>query len=345
VLDYQLKNTMADSNAPVQAISLNADNFQYSQPYPNKSGTITSIYMNYNNSRPKIQSPMMYAPFGISVMVDEKNPNRDPGFSIDCQLAGKEGGHPKLVQFTDWLETVDVRVLADCKKNCKKWLGRAKISDRMAKDKFGGLVKPYKDPNTKQISDKYPPRTKFKFQRKDGNFTTTMFDHRRQPIDLNSMTLEELKGYGKGHRFRVIFELGGIWSGSKGFGLTLRAKQLMIYPPQKLTGFGFVHDVEDDLILGTAMIEVAEEDMNTDNDEDTEPVESGEFVENNSDEEEGEGEEEENNSDEGEEEEEENNSDEGEEEEEEENNSDEEEEPVAVEPVKKKRETKKAAKN
>lgn len=237
-----------NSTALYQPESLNVNEFVYSAPHPNKTGTITNIYMNYNKSRPKIQSPMMYCTFGIGVMVDEKKKDAEPAFSVELQLGAENA---KLESFTQWLENFDARVLDDCKKHSESWM-KKKLSDRMAKELFKPMVKKYKDKETLTFSDKYPPRCKFKIQRKNGKFVTRFFDHNRQPIDLNGMTIEQLKQFGKGNRCRVIFEIGGIWCGAKGFGLTLKADQIMFFPPQRLTGFGFLDDIEDELIFGTS---------------------------------------------------------------------------------------------
>lgn len=237
----------SSSTSLYQAEAINVDEFVYSQPHPNKTGTITTIYMNYNKTRPKIQSPIMFCPFGISVMVDEKKKDAEPGYSIEMQLGAE---NQKLESFTAFLDRLDARVLADCKKNSESWM-KKKLSDRMGKELFKPLVKKFFDKTTLSFSDKYPARCKFKIQRKNGRFTTRFFDHNRQPIDLNNMSLEEIKQYGKGNRCKVIFEIAGIWSGAKGFGVTLKADQIMFYPPQRLTGFGFVDDVEDELIFGS----------------------------------------------------------------------------------------------
>jgi hypothetical protein len=226
---------------------LNVEGFTYTQPFPNKSGTITSIYMNFDHVRPKVQSPLMYCPFGVSVLRDEKKPNAEPGFTIELSL---DESSDKQAAFAAWVKDLERRVLADCKSNSNAWMKRSKLSDRMANELFNPVIRPYKDPQTKKVSDKYPPRIKFKMVRKDGNFTCRAFTGDREPIDINNMSFDDIDKLGKGCNVRIIFELGGIWCGAKGFGITLRAQQLMIYAPERLTGPGFVHDVEDNLIFG-----------------------------------------------------------------------------------------------
>jgi hypothetical protein len=232
-----------------QTEAINVNDFVYTQPYPNPTQTINNIYMNLNNTRPKIQSPLLYCPFGISVMVDEKKKDAEPGFSIDLQLGNE---NPKTEAFTKWLDGLDSKVFNDGKNNAEKWLpSKKKLTDRMAKELFKPAIKKFfdKTPGVLKYTDKYPARCKFKIQRKNGKFVTKFFDHNRQPLDLSNMTAEQLKAF-KGNRCRVIFEIAGVWAGAKGFGVTLRADQIMFYPPQRLTGFGFVDDVEDELIFG-----------------------------------------------------------------------------------------------
>jgi hypothetical protein len=206
--------------------------------------------MNYERQRIKIQAPLMLCPFGISVLKDKKNPNAEPAYSLELQLGADT---PKTEAFTEWLKTIDRRVVSDVVANSNAWLKRASLSEKVANDLHNPCVKRYKDPVLCEFTDKYPARCRFKLGKKNGKFVCKIFDQNRQPVDLDSMTPDELNHYGKMNRMRVIFEIGGVWGGAKGFGLTLRASQVMIFPPQKLTGFGFLHDMEDDLIFGDSV--------------------------------------------------------------------------------------------
>lgn len=248
--------------------------FKYSNAIPSKNGPITNVYLNHDSGRPKIQTPILTCPFGMSSIDNNKDPKKpsDPSYSIELQLGSESA---KVESFTAYLESMDTRVLADGQKNSATWMPtfKGKMSEKMAKKLYKPLVKRYFDKEQLIFTDKYPPRVKFKMNRKNGKFMTRFFDHNRQPIDVNSMTAEELDRFGKGYRMRVIFEFGGIWGGAKGFGVTLRADQIMLYPPQRLTGFGFLKDVEDDLIFGAAPAaeHAAEEDpanQSTEEDED-----------------------------------------------------------------------------
>lgn len=239
-----------NKSAPVyQTEQIPVSEFTYSQVVPSKNGPISNVFLNYNKGRPKIQTPMLYCPFGVSCLEVNDRKNADPAYSVELQLGSD---NPKTIAFTEWLESLDNRVLADGQKNSSTWMPsfKGKMSEKMAKKLYKPLVKRYFDKEQLAYTDKYPARVKFKLNRKNGRFTTRFFDHNRQPLDVNALTPEELDRFGKGYRMRVIFEVGGIWGGAKGFGVTLRADQVMIYPPQKLTGFGFVDDVEDELIFG-----------------------------------------------------------------------------------------------
>lgn len=258
---------------------IDVNDFEYTKPFPNQSKTITSIYMNLNRTRPKIQSPMLYCPFGLNVYRDEKKPNKDPTFDLELQL---DDSSESAVQFREWLEALETRVLKDMKSNSKAWMNRAKLSDRMAKEKFKPLVKRYFDKETLEFSDKYPPRVRVKMPRKNGHFDVRVFNNKREVIDLDAMPIEELDGYAKGCRICVIFRVGGIWSGAKGFGVTLKAHQMMIFPIERLTGFGFVEDVEDELIFGAMTTASGDDPMDVEQDEDgdEEPLEDEEPEEN-----------------------------------------------------------------
>lgn len=256
---------MSKQPVPVQKFEeINVDKFTYGPPVPNKLKTITMITMNYNGKRPKIQTPPMKSPFGFSALVDKKKANAEPAFTVE--LSFDETERSKL--FQAWVQQMDDRVMNDTKANSNAWMKRATLSDAIAKELFNPAVKPYKEKNV--VSDKWPPRIRFKIQkdRKTGKFSTKVFDHNRQPVDLDAMSLDEIRGFGKNYKMKVIFEVGGVWAGAKGFGTTFRAHQIMLYPLQKLTGFGFVHDVEDDLIFGSIN---EENEVDADSVEDADP--------------------------------------------------------------------------
>lgn len=231
--------------------NIDVKQFTYGPPH-SKNGTITNIAMNYNRSRVKIQSPLMFCPFGISVLRDKKEKDNieKAAFSIELQLGSDDA---KLDAFTKWCSSLDEKVINDVRANSNAWLKKSTLNETLAKQLHNPCVKKYYDKELCKTTDKYPARIRFKLGRKNEKFVTRIFNQDRQAVDLDSMSLDEIEKLGKSNRMRVIFEIGGVWGGAKGFGVTLRAAQIMLFPPQKLTGFGFVHDIEDDLIFGDAV--------------------------------------------------------------------------------------------
>lgn len=218
--------------------------FTLGKPMPGKA--IKNIFVAYRDdpdgpaTRPYLQTPRMYCPFGIGVLEPKDKSKSDPDFSIGIHLSPTSEAATKFIA---WANELDEFILRNARANCSSWLGKSKISDKMLLKLFRPVVR-------KATTGDYPPLMNFKLPRKNGQFVTKAFDAQKQPIHLQQMSVEELRGYGKHCDVSVLFEIASVWSGAKGFGMTFRARQLMFYPPKKLDDYGFVEDVEDELVLG-----------------------------------------------------------------------------------------------
>lgn len=187
------------------------------------------VYLKYaGNKNVTIQTPIMSAPFGLSGYTDDKTGITK--HSIDISFKGASDDE-KIQQFLDKMNDFDQCLIDTAVKNSKDWLGKPMKKD-VVEALYRPLVKPSKDP------EKYAPTIKFKVPSRDGKMLVDAFDHKKQPFDLNNFV--------PGSRVQAIIECSSVWFVNKQFGVSWKLIQLRMSKPEKLTGFSFIPDGDED---------------------------------------------------------------------------------------------------
>lgn len=266
----------------------------------------------YNNSSLYLQTPECYAPYGLSYY---KHDDMSESYSLD--LSFKDMDKTKsLEKFYKCLKDVDT---FNMKKGCENdfsWFKRKNTSLDVIEALYTPVVKHFRDKETGEITNKYPATFKMKIPFINSKFQCDFFNEKKESVNILDLNT-------KGAKVTAIVQCTGLWIGGGKFGLTFKAKQLLIKPIQKIEGFCIRMNTED-------MIESIDTSLTDSMDQDKPIVlkKNAEYISNSEDDEEG---------DEGDEEGEE----EGEEEDDEEDDEEEEEEEEIQEPVvKTKRNTK-----
>jgi hypothetical protein len=200
------------------------------QPKVLESGA-KAAYLNYEGGKLVLQSAIaMSLPFGLSVY--DKNPSGTPEYSIDLSFRGADK-NPEIKLFQDRLQDLDAYMIDQGVKNCKSWfksdLKREVIQAfytptvRFAKDKEGNL-------------QPYPPTLKIKLRKPNGDFEAKFYDVKGNAY--KGVPVEDLLA--KGVQLTALIECGGVWFAGSKFGLTFRAKQIIIHKlPERLADFAF----------------------------------------------------------------------------------------------------------
>jgi len=200
------------------------------QPKVLESGA-KAAYLNYEGGKLVLQSAIaMSLPFGLSVY--DKNPTGTPEYSIDLSFRGADK-NPEIKLFQDRLQELDAYMIDQGVKNCKSWfksdLKREVIQAfytptvRFAKDKEGNL-------------QPYPPTLKIKLRKPNGDFEAKFYDVKGNAY--KGVPVEDLLA--KGVQLTALIECGGVWFAGSKFGLTFRAKQIIIHKlPERLADFAF----------------------------------------------------------------------------------------------------------
>ena len=189
------------------------------------------VYLKYNDQKKiTMQTPLVAAPFGLSTYTDEKTGITK--YSIDMSFKGSEAD-PKIKTLQQKMEDMDNYILTLAEKNSKEWLGK-KMSKEVVEALYRPIVKQAKDP------EKYAPTMKMKITNSTkGDMNVEAYNTKRERVDLK----EELT---QGSRIRCLMECSSIWFVNKQFGVSWRLVQVEVHKPDKISGFSFMEDSDDD---------------------------------------------------------------------------------------------------
>ena len=212
-------------SAPILPKNINTANFKYSEVKILTSGA-KSVYINYGTTKCRIQTPVMYLPYGVNEGgFEDKNAKQDPKksdkkdkkFDITLSFKGHED-NAKIDSFLNKLKEIELKVIDDAFENRQAWFkddfdGQKIIVTKM----FSPIVKVDKDKNTGKVVGKYPPTIRFKlpYDNENDRFNFHSYNMNGEVIDLNDI-LTKLKG-GKA---QLIVELNSIWFAGGKFGCT-----------------------------------------------------------------------------------------------------------------------------
>lgn len=215
--------------------NFDVNNLQFQEPSKNKLGGKV-VYMNYKDSRLNLQTPWMKLPFGLSVYEDAAA-GVSKKYSIDLSFQNMEND-PKIKEFYDKCNEFDDHLLDVAAENSKEWFGK-----KMKKEVLSELMRPI----TKKAKDeKYAPTFKIKINNID---RVDCYD-----TDKKRMSIMDLV---KGSKGKVIMECTSVWFVNKNFGVSFSLVQMMVDPPDQITGFAFTADSDDE---EDAPVEVEEEE-------------------------------------------------------------------------------------
>jgi hypothetical protein len=234
------------SNMITHHKSLDASMINFSDLRKNSKGGKVVYLSGPNKGKDKItvQFPKLRAPFGLSEFVDQNSGNSS--YSLDLSLDNQ----PALLEK---LKAIDDAVVKQVAANSKEWLGKKHTETVIRDVLYRPIVKMPSD-------DKYAPTIKLKILKdRDGNFIPECFDTKKQRVELD--TLE------KGQSVTAIASMPQIWIIDGKFGVTMRLQMARFSPTNKLTGYSFLPDDDDDEVEDEAEAEEeAEEEFDDDGD-------------------------------------------------------------------------------
>lgn len=184
------------------------------------------VYVKYNDSPLKIQTPTCYAPFGINVYKNEDS--NTESHSLDISFDGyKEEG--QIQTFFNKMQALDDQNTSKGFQYQQAWFRKNYPSEEVIKALYTNIVKFPKDKNG-DINTKWSPTFKIKLPRKNGKYDFEMFDAKNNKVDPENVQT-------KGAKMIAIVKCTGIWMAGGKFGMTWKAEQIKIYPPNRIQGY------------------------------------------------------------------------------------------------------------
>jgi len=213
-------------SSPIAPKDINVSLFKYSELRTLKSGA-KMVYINYGSGKLRIQTPVMFLPYGVSeggfedkTSKDEKKfDKKDKKFDLTLSFKGQDE-NKKIEIFLNKLKEIEQKIIDDAFENRIPW-----FKDNMDGNKgfvsrlFSPIIKIDKDKNTGEIIGKYPPTIRFKLpydnENDKFNFQSFSMDGDNDVIDFAEIALKLKSG-----KAQLIVELNSIWFAGGKFGCT-----------------------------------------------------------------------------------------------------------------------------
>ena len=200
---------------------VNVNSFVYSTPRVNTSGGQT-IFINLPDHYSKkivIALPRLTLPFGLS----------DYGGRKSLQFSLKSDS--KVDEFRDFLSTLDLQNVQRAVNNTTSWFKKSLSAE---------AVQELYNPSLKQPNEKYPPmfRARFPTHPDTGAFVGDVYDKNRNLVHERVIT--------NGCEVEAIVELVGLYFVAKEFGMSWKVVQLKVFPNERLRGYSFLCDSDDE---------------------------------------------------------------------------------------------------
>ena len=195
-----------------------------------------SIYVNYDNSKFMMQTPVMFMPYDMSVF----DKGEYPKYSVELSFRDLEEDY-RVNGFHENMEKLDELLIETAVKNSMPWFKKKKTNKDVISALYNPIVKKSKDKETGEFDGKYPDNIRLKLPFHDGKpkFEIRDFDNNkitdREPSDL----------FLKGSRVQAIVRCGGVWIVGGKFGCTWNVEIIKVDAPSSVKNYSFIDDDSD----------------------------------------------------------------------------------------------------
>ena len=208
---------------PLLPKNVEISKLKYSEVKTLSSGS-KSVYVNYATGKLRIQTPVLFMPYGIGEGYEDKsikNPeikkNIDKKYDLTVSFKGHDE-NPKILTFLEKMREIEQEIIDKAFDYRLEWFkddydGNKAFVARM----FSQMIKIDKDPKTGKPVGKYPPTLKVKvpYDGLNDKFKFDSYDMENNEIEFTNI-ISKLKG----GRTQLIIELTGIWMAGGKYGCT-----------------------------------------------------------------------------------------------------------------------------
>ena len=222
---------------------LDAELVRYSDLKKMTSGAKIA-YVNYGKEG--IDSIFMETPEATFPFDNTFYPDVDgKGGKYSCKISLK-GESKEMLEFISSMNKLDEKIKSDAKKNCQAWFGKKSISDEVIEEKYTPIVRYYKDPESGELTGKFPPQMGFKIVQRENVFQCKFYDDSRKRLNVDKKDeddfVETTNLLSKGNSAKLLLKCNGMWFSTAGFGCTWKAEQVKVKVPEQLDDYAFRED-------------------------------------------------------------------------------------------------------
>lgn len=188
----------------------------------------------YHKGKPLIiQIPTMESPYGLSRYPSDKG--GDEKVTLDLSFKGADN-NASIKEFYDLMKSLDTKLIEEAFKNGMPWFKKKFPTQDVVEALYTHMVKHYKDKETGEITDKYPPTLKLSVPMRNGKYTCEAYDSSRQKVNIDDMDLKRAQ-------VTAIIQCNGIWIAGGKFGCKFRVIQMKVTNTNsKIAGYAFIDD-------------------------------------------------------------------------------------------------------
>jgi len=201
--------------------------FVYKAPQKNTKGGMNAYIdeSTENQSNPKVQFPKCRCPFGIS----DKKADANEFARRNLELSADDEGMLK------WIQQFDEQNVSVAAKNSETWFRKKLSADALSTTLYRHCAQvSQKDP------DKYAPLVRVKVTETGKNTTNVFIVYTDPKTGEEKYKRGGFDALTQNCHVVPIVDFSGLWFVSKGFGCTLSATDLLVWPSEKEEEFGFV---------------------------------------------------------------------------------------------------------
>jgi hypothetical protein len=218
------------SNAMIcEPCNIDVGSITFNQPKALDNGSRMINMKLPNNTTLVFVTPQLNAPFGLTDWDNIK-------FSVDLSVGT---GHDAMV-LVEKIKEIESKIIDFAYENSMSWFKKKYTNREVVAELFTSAIKYPKDRDTGEISTKFPPTIKFTLPFRAGKFDCEAYNCSREPVEISKETIP------KGSKINVIAQATTIWIAGNKFGVSLKAMQLKVALPKRITGFAFVDDSDEE---------------------------------------------------------------------------------------------------
>ena len=204
------------------------------------------MWVNYQGRKKfTLQLPRMHAPFGVSEFQDPTSGKIKYSLPLSFNKQDEMKGVIKM--FHDKLTEWDEKVVDDASNNTVSWFKKpaAKLTKNAVRKNYTPMLAKFKDKNTLEFTGEYPDKVKLKIPFWEGKFAVEVYDENQQRVDISYIK--------PNCEIIAVVKSSNVWISADKFGVCLNAGVLQVFPPERLTGYSFLPDLESQAVDETPL--------------------------------------------------------------------------------------------